>query len=109
MENNQESTDKNQSVVFIPRDAIMNVEISGDYLARCHAFLIGVCNNMENEKLKKAFENFKDDKEPESIEEHVIFMMTPLIHAIETAAKDQSKTVTKTFTPEEIAQIKKAN
>ena len=101
---NQELSGK--SVVFIPKDAIMNVEISGDYLGRCQGFLLGVCNTLPEDKLKNAFENYKTDKEPESLEEHVIFMMLPLIHAIEAAAKAQSKSVTKTFTEEEIAELK---
>lgn len=104
---NQESTDKSKSVVFIPKDAIMKVEISGDYLGRCQGFLLGVCNTLPEDKLKKVFERYKEDTEPESLEEHIIFMMLPLIHAIELAAKDQSKSVTKTFTEEEIAELKK--
>jgi hypothetical protein len=99
--------DNKNAVVFIPKNAIMNVEISGDFLERCQSFLIGVCSSMSNEKLKQTFENYKDDKEPESIEEHAVFIMTPLIQAIELAAKEQSKTVTKTFTEEEIAELKK--
>ena len=104
---NQESTDKNKTAIFIPKDAIMKVEISGDYLSRCQGFLLGVCSTLSEDKLKKVFERYKEDTEPESLEEHIVFMMLPLIQAIELAAKDQSKSVSKTFTDEEIAELKK--
>jgi hypothetical protein len=109
MENNQQPSDKNTSVVYIPQDAIINVEISGNFLGKCQSLLVGACTSIGNDKVKEAYEKFKDDKEPENLEEHVIFIMTSLVHAIETAAKEQSKTEVKVFTEDEINQLKNNN
>ena len=107
MENIEELSEKDRTAVFIPKDAIMNVEISGDFLARCQSLLIGAANMIERDKLTQSFEKYKDNKEAESFEEHVLFIMLPLIHAIEEAASKQSKNTTKVFTPEELIELKK--
>lgn len=105
---NQELSEKDRTAILIPKDSIMNIEVSGDFLGKCHSLFIAACTMIDKDKLKDTFENYKDDKEPQSFEEHVIFIMLPIIHSIEDAAKQQSKSVKKVFTEEEIAKLKES-
>ena len=77
---------------LIPDNALINIEVSGHFLKKFQKLLLKTCEDLDDEDLLATLEKMKtDDGLPEGLSEEVIFLLLPLVDAVEKAAETQKK------------------
>jgi len=89
----------------VPFDALINIEVSGLYLKRCQTALISFSEQLGVENIKLIFEKMKEKKEPETVDESIMYILLPLIDTIEKAADKQGKVQYTEMTSEQVAEV----
>ena len=89
----------------VPFDSLINIEVSGLYLKRCQTALISFSERLGVENIQAIFEKMKEKKEPETVDESIIYVLLPLIDTIEKAADKQGKVQYTEMTSEQVAEV----
>ena len=89
----------------VPLDALINIEVSGVYLKRCQTALVAFSEKLGVEAVRAIFEKMKDQKEPESVDEAIMYVLLPLIDSIEKSAEKQGKVEYKELTQAQITEV----
>lgn len=105
MENTQPEKSKTIEAPFMKPDALIKIEVSSYYYARCQKLLFALAGSMGNDSFNKAIEALKEEKKIETLEEGILDVLVPLLNEIEKAANEQGCVETKTYTADEIVAL----
>jgi hypothetical protein len=103
MENQSEKT---FTIPQVPYNAIVSIEVSGGFLARCQALLLAISEEMGSEQVKASLEKFKSTADPATDKnEETLYILMALVGEIEQKALDQKKTQDVQITESMLAQM----
>ena len=83
---------KKISVPHLPTDAIVKIDVSGDFYQKMQAVLIATGQSQDIEKFKTALSKLKNNQPPDNVFEGQVHILTILIATIEEAAMAQKLT-----------------
>lgn len=105
MENQEQEKDKTIETTFVKPDALIKIEVSSYYYARCQKLLFVLAGHMGNDNFAKAMESLKEERKIETVEEGILDVLVPLINEIEKGANEQGCVETRTLTADEIMAL----
>lgn len=101
-----EEEKKSFKLPHVAYEAIISIEVSGLFLKRCQLLLISLGEQMGKEELKVLYEKFaQTDKNPDNVNEAIIFILTALVSEIEKQAIEQKKVEEKEISMEEAQRL----
>lgn len=83
---------KKIKIPHLPNDAIVKIDVSGDFYRKLQAVLIATGQSQDIEKFNTALEKLKNNQPPDNMFEGQVHILTIMIATIEEAAIAQKLT-----------------
>lgn len=88
----------------IPMDALVEIKMSGFFINKLQNLIIAISHEVGEKNLIEFYENIKNNKQPKTVEEMSLGLLTALIQAAEESAEKNKQMKEMEFEPDQLTQ-----